>query len=140
MPVNPDYIKSKIDFIREEIGRDVTFYTSTVNTDFVASGLYDPMTYTGYIPVTEATTVKARIHWVNTEKITMTPGGKYYVEDCTLGIDPEYHELAQQAMKETGKVLVDGHEMHITRIDAVGAPTINRYRVVCKSIGGQPPA
>lgn len=151
MPLTSDYIKSRIDTVREQIGRDVTFYTlkSDLCEDCVASGFYDPKTDSswnfvcpickgsGWTSSVDATTVQARVHWSGDERITMTPGGRYYYADCQVTVDPQYHELAQKAMKDSGKVVVDNREMQITAINPMGAPTINRIRVVCKGMGLQ---
>lgn len=152
MPITSDYVKSKIDAVREQIGREVTFYTSksSVCTDCVASGYYDPVTSgswnftcpicigTGWIDSVDATTVNARVHWAGDERIVMTPGGRHYIGDCQVTVDPDYHELAQNAMKDSGKVVVDGRDMRITAINPMGAPTINRIRIICKGMGLQP--
>jgi hypothetical protein len=142
VPVNKEYLKSKIDRVREEIGRDVDFYTVVTgqNPDFTASGFYNPLTYTGYVKTLETTTVKARVHWASDERITATPGGKYYIGDCTLTVDPDYHELAQKAMIEGAYVVVDGRNMSVIGIDPKGAPEINRIRLICKAMGDKPDA
>jgi hypothetical protein len=151
MPVSSDYIKSKIDAVREEIGRTVTFHTlkSDKCSDCVASGYYDPLTDTswnfvcpickgtGWSSSVDKTEVLARIHWAGDERIQMSPGGKYYVGDCQLTIDPSHHSLAQNAMKDSGKVIVDGRDMRIQSINPMGAPTINRIRLICKGMGLQ---
>jgi hypothetical protein len=139
MPINPDFIKSKIDLVRAEIGRTVTFVTHVTNDDFIASGFYDPITDTSYKTIAkEETEVQARVHWAGDERITATPGGKYFIGDCTLTIDPIYHKLAQKAMRDSGMVIVDGKELQIMSIDPEGVPTVNRIRVVCKSVGKEP--
>lgn len=149
LSVNKGYVKSKIDLVRRQIGRNVTFYTSksSICTDCVASGFYNPATDTSfnfvcplckgsaYTNSVEPTEVLARVHWAGDERITATPGGKYYVGECTLTIDPSYHELAQDAQKDAGKVVVDGRDMFITGIDPLGAPEINRIRLRCISAG-----
>lgn len=149
---NAELMKARIDAVREQIGRDVTFYTSktSICTDCVASGYYDPVTDissnylcpicegSGWSDSVDATVVNARVHWAGAERITATPGGKYYVGDCTLGVDIPYHELAQKAMKDGGKVVVDGRDVEIVGIDPVGAPIINRYRLICKAMGQKP--
>lgn len=151
MPISAEFIKSKIDNVREQIGRNVTFYTlkKELCEDCVASGYYDPLTDTswnfvcplclgtGWSSSVETTVVLARIHWAGDERIQMSPGGKYYVGDCHLGIDPEYHSLAQRAMKDSGKVEVDGRDMQIKSINPMGAPSINRIRLICKGMGLQ---
>lgn len=153
MPISSDYIKAKIDAVRQQIGRDVTFYTllSTLCEDCVASGFYDPVSDsswnivcpvcigTGWSDSVEETVVLARVHWAGDERITMSPGGKYYLGDATVTIDPEFHGLAQQAMRDSGAILVDGKKMQIQSINPIGAPTVNRIRLICKSMGLKPP-
>lgn len=151
MAVNAAYIKSKIDFVRSQIGRDVIFYLpNRVACDLCQNGYYDPHTDTSsnfqcplckgayWVNSTTQVTVLARIHWSNDEAITATPGGKYYIGDCTLGINTCDIDTAEAAQAEGGAVLVDGHKMSITKILPVGAPTINRYRVVCTNMGERP--
>lgn len=154
MPLSGDYIKARIDDARALIGRDVTFYTlkSDKCEDCVASGFYDPATDTswnfvcpvckgtGWSDSVDATSVLARVHWSGDERMAMSPGGKYYYGDCQLTIDPEYHGLAQQAMKDSGAILVDGRKVNVIAINSMGAPTVNRIRLICKATGLQPDA
>ena len=137
MPITAEYIKSRIDTAREVIGRNIIFYTPKVSVDYIASGYYNPLTDTSYITTYDTTTVLARVHWAGDERITATPGGKYFIGECTLGVDPQYHGLAQKAQKG-GKVIVDGRDMEIIRIDPMGVPEINRYKLVCSSFGKKP--
>lgn len=152
MTVNPDWIKEKIDFVREEIGRNVTF-SVTANEACVlcvASGYYDTVNDTTfyftcpvcdgnyYMSTQTETEVLARIHWVSDEQITATPGGKYFAGDCYIHIEPTYRQLAESAQNERGKVVVDGHDMQIDKIIPQGAPTINRYRLILRNMGSRP--
>lgn len=150
--VNAAAMKSRIDAARQEIGRDVTFHTilGIACPLCTASGYLNPLSGDsyyyqcptcsgqGYTNVTEATVVKARIHWTNDELRTASSVGKYYVGDCTLGVDIPYRELAERTQNESGKVVVDGHDMQIQKIIPVGAPIINRYRLVMKNMGDRP--
>jgi hypothetical protein len=145
-------IKRIIDNVRDEIGRNVTFYTENLAgcSLCVASGYYDPIGDTTYYTVCPicsgsywintsiATEVLARVHWVNDEAITATPGGKYYIGEATLTVDPIYLNLAEACEKESGKIVVDGHNMAITKIIPMGAPEINRYRIILKNMGDRP--
>jgi len=79
--------------------------------------------------------VLARVHWVNDEAITATPGGKYYLGQATLTINIDDLETAQRTESEGGKVVIDDHNMQITKIIPMGAPDINRYRVICNGMG-----
>jgi len=150
--INKEAIKRIIDNVRDEIGHNVTFYTEglTACSLCVASGYYDPVGDTTYYTVCPicngsywinsaiATEVLARVHWVNDEAITATPGGKYYIGEATLTIEPMYLDLAEACEKESGRIVVDGHNMAITKIIPMGAPGINRYRVILKNMGDRP--
>lgn len=150
--VNAAGMKARIDAVRDDIGRDVTFHTSAHSAcpRCTASGYLNPLsgssydyqcpvcTGNGYLATTTATIVKARVHWMNDEYITATPGGKYFLGDCNLGIDIKYRTLVETTQNEAGKVVVDGHDMQITKIIPVGAPIINRYRVVLTGMGKRP--
>lgn len=150
--VNAARMKAIIDSKRGEIGRYVSFYTSALDPCSLctASGYYDPATDSTfyftcpicagsyYLNTAIETEVLARIHWTNDEAVHITPGGKYYAGDATIVIDPEYLDLAEQTQSDTGKVYVDGHDMQIDKIIPVGAPIINRYKLVLKNMGERP--
>lgn len=145
-------LKAQIDSVRETIGRIVEIYTpsNTACVLCVASGYYDPVSDTSYYitcPVcagsywresVTATEVLARIHWVSNEAITATPGGKYFLGDAQITVDPSYRTLLESAQNEAGKVVVDGQAMQIIRINPMGAPEINRVRAILKGMGNRP--
>jgi hypothetical protein len=144
-------IKEKIDSVRETIGRNVSIYTPTRNACVrcTVSGFYDAtsdksISFTcpeckGFFWKREftETVILARVHWTSNEAIAVTPGGKYFSGDAYIHVDPEYHTLLQTA-QNGGKVVVDGQEMSIIRINPVGAPVTNRYRAILKGAGSQP--
>lgn len=150
--VQKAFIKSVIDRAREEIGRDVTVYspTSSACPRCTASGYYDPIgdtTFYSVCPVcsgqywlhtTTQTDVLARVHWVGNEAISATPGGKYFVGDAHITVDPSKYSIFRAAQNESGKVLVDGQDMQIMQIRPMGAPEINRYRIVLRGMGSRP--
>lgn len=150
--VNREWIKKQIDSARVSIGRDVTFYTTTQTSCYlcVASGYYDPVNDTSYyivcpvckgnywLETVSPNVVLARVHWVNDEAIRATPGGKYFTGEATVTIDKDYLSLAQQCQSESGKVVVDDHDMQITKIIPFGAPDITRYRVILRNMGDRP--
>jgi hypothetical protein len=88
--------------------------------------------------ITVSTEVLARVHWVSNEAITATPGGKYFLGDAHITVDPTYTELLESAQNDAGKVVVDGQDMEIIRINPMGAPEINRVRAILKSVGTRP--
>jgi hypothetical protein len=90
------------------------------------------------MPNTVSTEVLARVHWTNDEQITATPGGKHYLGQCYIHIVPEYLALAESAQVDKGTVVVDGHTMSISKILPMGAPEINRYRLILIGDGNRP--
>lgn len=150
--VDAQFVRARIDEVREAIGRTVTFNTLTMTPCVlcVASGYYDSFTDSTlyftcpvcdgqyYMPTTTGTAVLARIHWTNDEQITATPGGKHFLGQCYIHIQPEYLELAEATQTDKGTVTVDGHTMSITKILPMGAPTINRYRLILVGDGHRP--
>lgn len=150
--IDPDWIKATIDTVRENIGRYVTFYTVAKSAcPLCESGdLYDPINDVSFnvlcptcagaywLEAAVGTEVLARVHWVNDEQITATPGGKFWLGEAHVTIDPSYLELAEECQSESGKVVVDKHNMQITKILPMGAPTINRIRVILKNMGDRP--
>lgn len=152
MVVDPQFIQDRIDEVRGYIGRTVTFKVpgTTACTLCVASGYYDTVNDTTtyftcpvcagqyYMPTTVDTDVLARVHWTNDEAVTATPGGKFFVGDASIHVNPEFLSLAESTESERGTILVDGHTMTITKIIPQGAPTINRYRLILKGDGHRP--
>jgi hypothetical protein len=150
--VNKEFIKAQIDGVRELIGRDVTIYYPTTEacSICVASGYLDTVSDTSWYfncpecagkywrRYTKSTDILARVHWVSNEGITATPGGKYFLGDAQITVDPEHRELLESAQSEQGKVVVDGQDFSIIRINPLGAPEINRVRAILKSVGLRP--
>ena len=150
--VNVPFIKAAIDSVREEIGRYVTVYYPSEDACSIcsASGYLDPVSNTSWYihcpecaglywtRYTASEEILARVHWAGNEAITATQGGKYWVGDATITVDPSHHEILQRAQSEQGKVVVDDQDMEIVRINPLGAPEINRIRAILKAFGGKP--
>lgn len=150
--IGADQIKHDIDTLRESIGRDVTFYVNSHSpcSLCLASGYYDSSTDTSfyttcpicsglfYTANASTTIVNARIRWTSDEAITATPAGKYYAGDAQIHIDPMYLVLAQSAQSDRGKVVVDGHNMKISKIIPLGTIETNRLRLVLVNSGERP--
>ena len=145
-------IKHDIDTLRASIGRDVYFYASS-NAPCslcLASGYYDSASDSSYYitcPICSGqyytnaatiTVVPARVRWTSDEAITATPAGKYYTGDASIHIDPKYLLTAQASQSESGKVVVDGHDMQITKIIPLGTITNNRLRIILINSGERP--
>lgn len=150
--INPDFLKGEIDSMRETIGRNVTVNVrgNSPCPLCTASGYFDSISNTSYFttcPVCSgafwqdveiATEVLARVHWVSDEAITATPGGKFFLGDAHITVDPSYQALLESAQNNYGNVVVDGRTMEITRINPMGAPEINRIRAILKGSGKRP--
>lgn len=150
--ISADAIKHDIDTLRGDIGRDITFYISghVPCSLCAASGYYDTLSDNSYYttcPICKgmyytlsaiATVVQARVHWTNDEGITATPAGKYYTGDATVHIEPKYRALAESAQSESGKVVVDGHNMKIQKIIPLGVIDTNRLRLILINSGERP--
>jgi len=146
------FIENDIDYVRSVIGRNVTVYypNTTACLECVASGYYDPLSDSSWnitcpqcngaywLANVDSQEILARVHWVSNEGITATPGGKYFLGDAQITVDPCYKELLESAQNEMGKVVVDGQDMQIQRINPMGAPEINRVRAILRSMGGRP--
>lgn len=150
--ISADSIKNDIDRLREGIGRDIDFYVSTrtICSLCVASGYYDSLSDSSYYitcPICKGdyytnsatiTTVNARVRWTNDEAITATPAGKYYAGDASAHIEPKYLSLAEAAQAESGKVVIDGHNMRINKIIPLGTIETNRIRLILVNSGERP--
>jgi hypothetical protein len=150
--ISGDSIRHDIDNLRGDIGRDIYFYVNSQSPCSLctASGYHDTATDTSfyitcpickgayYTLAATVTTVNARIRWTNDEAITATPAGKYYAGDATAHIEPEYLSLAESAQLESGKVVVDGHNMRINKIIPLGTITTNRIRLILVNSGERP--
>jgi len=149
--VDSGYILDAINSVRDQIGRPVDIYTAVRSACSIctASGFYDSFTdHSVYFKCPEcqgtfwkramsATTITARVHWTSNEGITATPGGKFFSGDAYIHVGPQYHALLQDS-QNGGKVVVDGQEMHVIRINPEGVPVVNRYKAILKGAGSSP--
>lgn len=150
--VDKSYVKSQIDQAREQLGRTVAVHTPRRDgcSICVASGYYDAAHDNSYfvkcpqckgtywLNTTDVTEVLARVHWVQDEAITATPGGKYFLGDAQLTVDIKYRNIFEAAQVDSGKIVVDSHDMQVLRISPMGAPEINRYRIILRGMGDRP--
>lgn len=150
--INKEFIKAQIDGVRTRIGRNVTVYypSTTACTICAPSGYLDPISNTSWyttcpvcqgsywLHTTNTEEILARVHWVSNEGITATPGGKYFLGDAQITVDPIYTDKLESAQSAQGGVLVDGQDFSILRINPLGAPEINRVRAILRGKGGRP--
>lgn len=147
-----DYVKQRIDTVRERMERLTYFYTnerSACPICVTISGAYDPINdvsfrvtcsgclgaYWNLTPT--ANEVYGRVHWTDDEAVTATPGGKYYLGDAYIAINISDLALAERCQSFDGRVSVDDKYMTISRIDPLGALGTNRYKVILKSEGSR---
>lgn len=150
--VDSDWIKDQIDAVREQIGRNVTVYYSKREgcTLCTPSGWFDPISDTtwyatcpvchGRYWLNTAITkdILARVHWVSNEAITVSPGGRHFIGDAQITVDPSERATLVLAQNDLGGVIVDGQDMSIHKIPPLGAPTINRIRAILIAKGARP--
>jgi hypothetical protein len=151
--INKSFIKAQIDAVRSTIGREVSVFTTenVACTQCTVSGYYDSINDNSWFqvcpecsgqywkPTEIETKVLSRVHWVSNEAITATAGGKYFLGEAHITVDPSYTELLQASQSNQGRhVLVDGQDMEIIRINPLGAPEINRVRAILKGVGTRP--
>lgn len=150
--VDTDLIRQQIDNVRDVIGRPVIVHTARRDPCSIClpGNYYDAKSDSSFnikcpeckgkywLSTTNQTEVLARVHWVQDEGITATPGGKYFLGDAQLTVAPEYAKVFEQAQFTNSKVVVDSNEMQILRISPMGTPTINRYRIILRGMGDRP--
>lgn len=149
--VDIDHIRQQIDNGRGQIGRDVSIYVPVRSAcvQCTVSGFYDTLSdHSTFFTCPECrgtfwknemneNIVNARVHWTSNEAIDVTPGGKYFSGDAYIHVEPEYHQLLQDC-QNGGKVVVDGQEMSIIKINPQGTPVINRYKAILRGRGNSP--
>lgn len=136
MGISPATIKGPIDSVRRQIGRMVTFNVPSDSSSLTQ--LYNPATDNRFRLTHRKVEVLARIHFTNDEAVTATPGGKYYIGESYVVVDPSDLPTAQATQEQGGFVTVDNRNFEISKIIPVGAPSINRYRLILIGMGNRP--
>ena len=133
----PSGTRDVIESIIDEIGRDVTFYTSTI------SGCYncdlDPVTNTStdsfcsicsgiyWIPTWSGHSIKAHVTWKFSDEDDFQTGGTVFLGDGIIKV--MYSGPYMDIINAAEYVGVDGKQVDIQRVTLLGVPSINRIVV-----------
>jgi len=130
----PSDTRDTIENIITAIGRDVTFYTSTI------SGCYnctlDPVTNTStnsfcpvcsgvyWIPLYSGYNITAHVTWKYADKDKWETGGHVFIGDGIIKV--MYSGPYMDIIEDTDYAVVDGKQVNIEKITLLGVPSINR--------------
>jgi hypothetical protein len=132
----PSNTRNTIENIINAIGRDVTFYTSTVSGCSASGCGLDPVTDTAinsfcpvcsgmyYIPTWSGTDIKAHVTWKYADETTFNTGGHTFIGDGIVKI--MYSGPYMSILEDTKYMAVDGKQADIQKITLLGVPSINR--------------
>jgi len=130
----PSNTRDVINNIINEIGRDVTFYTSTLSGCYNCS--LDPVTNTSinsFCPVCSGTywiatlsgyDIKAHVTWKYADQDDWHTGGHVFLGDGIIKV--MYSGPYMDIINDTDFAVVDGKEVDIERVTLLGVPSINR--------------
>lgn len=130
----PSNTRDTIEEIINAIGRNITFFTSTLSgcyncsldpvtntsTDSfcpICSGVYWISTYSGY-------DIVAHVTWKYADKDKWETGGHVFLGDGIVKV--MYSGPYMDVINETDYMLVDGKQVSIEKITLLGVPTLNR--------------
>lgn len=132
----PSNTRDTIESIIDAIGRNVTFYTSTVSGCTASGCGLDPVTNTAinsfctvcsglyWIPTWSGHDIKAHITWKFSDETTYHPGGIVFLGDGIVKI--MYSGPYMDIINSTEYIGVDGKQADIQKVTLLGVPSINR--------------
>jgi hypothetical protein len=135
----PTDTKTKIDNIREQIGRYITVYEEIGNTACPICG-EDPVTHESvdpfcpvcsgvyWIPLVSGISLLATVRWTVMNQMGWVPLGTIIEGDCVATI--EYNTANMETIKKATRVEVDNKVLSIKDYVLRGKPTTNRIRLV----------
>lgn len=130
----PSGTRQVIENIINAIGRDVTFYTSTISG--CSNCTLDPVTNTStdsfcevcsgiyWIPTWSGTDIRAHVTWKFADKDQWETGGHVFIGDGIVKI--MYSGPYMDVVNNTKYMVVDGKQANIEKITLLGVPSINR--------------
>lgn len=132
----PTNTRSVIESIIDNIGRNVTFYTSTLSGCTASGCGLDPVTDTSinsfcpvcsgtyWIPIWSGYDIKAHVTWKFSEQDEFHTGGTVFLGDGIIKV--MYSGPYMNIINNTEYVGVDGKQVDIQRVTLLGVPSINR--------------
>lgn len=126
-----------IDDIRNRIGRDVVFYTTTISGCAVCS--LDPVTNEStdsfcttcsgvyWIRTFSGVAINAHVTWGSADELAWVTGGQFFDGDCRVQV--KYTDTNATVIENTDYVDVDSRKMRIKSVIPRGVPEINRLLV-----------
>lgn len=130
----PSGTRQTIENIIEAIGRNVTFYSSTLSGCYNCS--LDPVTDTStnsfctvcsgiyWIPTWSGNDIKAHVTWKFADQDEFTTGGRVFLGDGIIKI--MYSGPYMDIVNSAEYVAVDGKQVNIQKVTLLGVPSINR--------------
>ena len=136
IPSFPTGTREVIESIINDIGRDVTFITSTTIACTYSGDSLDPVTGTStnsfcpvcsgnwYIPVWSGTPIIAHVTWKYSDLNEWHTGGYVFQGDGIIKV--MYSGPYMEVINDTEYAVVNGKEVNIEKITLLGVPSINR--------------
>jgi hypothetical protein len=132
----PSGTRQVIESIIDAIGRDVTFWTSTLSGCTASGCGLDPVTNTAinsfctvcsgdyWIPTWSGYDIKAHVTWKYSDQDEFHTGGTVFLGDGIVKI--MYSGPYMNIIDQTEYMEVDGKSVDIQRVTLLGVPSINR--------------
>src|SRR3990172_13235584 len=138
MPIPPFPARTRdvIESIIDEIGRDVTFVTSTTVACTYSGDSLDPVTNTStnsfcpvcsgiwFIPTLSGTNIKAHVTWKYADQDEFHTGGWVFLGDGIVKV--MYSGPYMDIINAADYMIVDEKQVDIQKITLLGIPSINR--------------
>jgi hypothetical protein len=132
----PSGTRQVIENIIEAVGRDVTFWTSTLSGCTASGCSLDPVTNTSinsfcivcsgkyWIPTWSGYNIKSHVTWKYADQYEFHTGGTVFLGDGIVKI--MYSGPYMDILDKTDYMVVDEKPVDIQRITLLGVPTVNR--------------
>lgn len=140
LPVFPTNTREQIEYIINQVARDITFYVVETLSGCYSCDL-DPKTNTSidsfcevcsgeyWIPTYSGWTVSGHVFWGQEQRDWVT-GGYIDTGDCLVKF--MHTQAAEDIVHNAEYVIVDGRELDVNKITLRGSPDVNRILVKLK--------
>jgi hypothetical protein len=132
----PSNTRGVIESIINSVGRDVTFWSSTMSGCSASGCGLDPVTNTAtdsfcpicsgnyWIPTWSGDIIKAHVTWKYSDQDDFHTGGNVFLGDGIIKV--MYSGIYMDVINNAEYVGVDGKQVDIQRVTLLGVPSINR--------------